>query len=60
MDTPAVREEMRELARRQAELGRQQAELGRQQADASVRAQREAERLIQQAIREGLAQPVRG
>lgn len=60
MDTPAMREEMRELARRQAELGRQQAELGRQQADASVRAQREAERLIQQAIREGLAQPVRG
>ena len=55
-----MREEMRELGRRQAELGRQQAELGRQQADASVRAQREAERLIQQAIREGLAQPVRG
>lgn len=60
MDRPAVREEMRELARQQAELGRQQAELGRQQADASVRAQREAERLIQQAIRDGLAQPVRG
>lgn len=60
IDTPAMREEMRELARRQAELGRQQAELGRQQAAASVRAQREAERLIQQAIRDGLAQPVRG
>jgi len=60
MDRPALREEMRELARRQSELGRQQAELGRQQAEASVRAQREAERLIQEAIRDGLAQPVRG
>jgi len=60
MDRPALREEMRELARRQSELGRQQAALGRQQAEASVRAQREAERLIQEAIRDGLAQPVRG
>ncbi|KQO01481.1 hypothetical protein ASF01_17540 [Stenotrophomonas sp. Leaf70] len=60
MDRPAMREEMRDLARRQAELGKQQAELGRQQADASARAQREAERLIQQAIRDGLAQPIRG
>lgn len=60
MDSPAMREEMRELARRQTELGKLQAELGRQQADASVRAQREAERLIQEAIRDGLAQPVRG
>jgi len=60
MYSPAMREEMRELARRQSELGKLQAELGRQQADASVRAQREAERLIQEAIRDGLAQPVRG
>jgi len=60
MDRPAMREEMRELARRQTELGRQQAELGRQQAEASVRAQREAEQLIQRAIRDGIAQPFEG
>ncbi len=60
MDNPELRAEMQRLASRQAELGRQQAELGRQQAAASLRANQEAEQLIQQAIRSGVAKQVRG
>ncbi|MCL7715872.1 M56 family metallopeptidase [Stenotrophomonas mori] len=60
LGTPAVRAEMQDLARQQAELGRQQAQLGRRQVEASARAQREAEQLIQQALRDGLAQAVDG
>ena len=60
MDNPAMREEMRSLARQQGELGRQQGELGRQQAAASQRARQEAERLIEQLIRDGIARPING
>jgi beta-lactamase regulating signal transducer with metallopeptidase domain len=60
MDNPAMQAEMAKLAQQQAELGKQQAELGGQQAAASARADRETERLIQQAIREGVAKPING
>lgn len=60
MDNPVMQAEMARLARQQAELGKQQAELGKQQAAASARAEREAERLIQQSIREGVAKPING
>ncbi len=60
IDTPALREQMQQLARQQAQLGKQQAELGRRQAEASAHAQREAERMIQQAISNGIARPMGG
>lgn len=60
MNDPAFREELKRLAQQQAELGRQQGELGKQQAAASMRARREADQLIEQAIRDGVAKPFKG
>lgn len=60
MNSSGMREEMRTLARQQAELGKRQAELGREQANASARARQQAERVIEQAIREGIAKPFKG
>jgi beta-lactamase regulating signal transducer with metallopeptidase domain len=51
-------EQMEFLGERQAALGREQAALGAKQAAASERASREANRLLEQAIKNGLAQPV--
>jgi beta-lactamase regulating signal transducer with metallopeptidase domain len=51
-------EQMEFLSRRQAALGREQAALGQRQMAASARASREARELIDQAIRNGIAQPV--
>lgn len=48
------------LARQQAQLGLQQSRLGKQQADASLRARRQAEQLIREAIAQGLATPTDG
>ena len=60
MDDPVLTAQTRALAQRQAALARQQAALGRQQADTNTRAEREATRLIEQAIRERVAMPLRG
>lgn len=60
MDNPAMRAELESLAAQQVELGRQQAELGRQQGAASLRARREAQRMIDQAIQDGTATPFKG
>lgn len=60
MREQGVQDEMRELARQQAELAKRQAEIARQQATASARAEREAERLIRQAIADGIARPIKG
>jgi hypothetical protein len=60
MDSPAMRAQLEALAKQQEALGRQQAELGGQQAAASARAQREADALIKQAIKSGLAQRIDG
>lgn len=51
-------DQMRALSDRQVAFGREQAALGEKQAAASARASREASRLIDQAIKQGLAQPV--
>ncbi|WP_368564183.1 M56 family metallopeptidase [Pseudoxanthomonas sp. UTMC 1351] len=51
--------EQQALGTKQQELGRQQQALGERQRAASEAAQREAERLIDAAIANGLAQPVR-
>ena len=51
-------EQMEFLGERQAALGSQQAALGERQAAASERASREASRLLDQAIKSGLAKPV--
>lgn len=52
-------EQMRPLAQRQAVLGREQAALGAKQAAASERAASESNRLIEQAIKSGIAQPLK-
>ena len=52
-------EQMQPLARRQAALGREQAALGAKQAAASERAASESNRLIEQAIKSGIAQPLK-
>lgn len=51
-------DQMRALSDRQVAFGREQAALGEKQAAASARASREANRLIEQAIKQGLAQPI--
>lgn len=48
------------LAREQAELGVQQAELGRQQAELSEQAAKDAEAVLERAMRSGLAQRIDG
>jgi beta-lactamase regulating signal transducer with metallopeptidase domain len=53
-------ERIRALAEQQAALGLQQAELSRRQQEASEQARREAERLIEDAIRTGIAAPIGG
>ena len=55
----SLAEQMQPLAKRQEALGREQAVLGARQAAASERATREANRLIEQAIKSGVAQPVK-
>ena len=55
----SLAEQMQPLARRQAALGSEQAALGAKQAAASERAARESNRLIEQAIKSGIAQPLR-
>ena len=55
----SLSEQMQPLARRQAALGREQAALGARQAAASERAARESNRLIEQAIKNGVAQPLK-
>jgi beta-lactamase regulating signal transducer with metallopeptidase domain len=52
-------ERQSQLGRRQATLGEEQAALGRKQAAASQQAEREAARLMQDAIARGVAVPVR-
>lgn len=52
-------EKMAELGKRQAALGREQSALGEQQSAAAIRAEREASKLIEQTIANGLAQAVR-
>ena len=51
-------DQMRALSDRQVAFGREQAALGEKQAAASAHASREANRLIEQAIKQGLAQPI--
>lgn len=55
----SLSEQMQPLAERQQVLGREQAALGAKQAAASERASRESNRLIEQAIKSGIAQPLK-
>lgn len=52
-------EQMAALGERQAALGREQATLGEKQGAAAIRAEREAAKLIEQSIANGLAQALR-
>ena len=54
----AMADKQQALARRQETMGREQAALGARQAAASARASREAGQILDQAIRDGVAQPV--
>ena len=55
----SLAKQMEPLAQRQQVLGREQAALGAKQAAASERATRESNRLIEQAIKSGVAQPIK-
>ena len=55
----SLAKQMEPLAQRQQVLGREQAALGARQAAASERASRESNRLIEQAIKSGVAQPIK-
>ena len=52
-----VGEEMGALGEKQGELGRQQGELGRQQGELAEKANREMRQLLDDAIKNGIAQP---
>ena len=60
MQRSGADQRMQALARQQAALATEQADLSSQQAAASVRADKEAQRIMREAIAQGLATQIEG